>query len=165
MVTKVVPDLPLFGRYLALIRKKAGVKSQRQAALMTERLRTQGIDGIPLLTSSQVYSDEKGLVSDIPSDRLEAYSILYKVSLEEIIAHLVEEKYSVTRTEKMEVSVSEIPDIVPPEEREAYELLRHLLDTKSREGVLTCLRMISGDDAGKLKRSPVTPEEETRGAA
>ncbi len=102
---------------------------------------------------------ERGLISDIPSTRLKAYSILYKVPLEEIISRLVEEKYGVTRTEKIELSVSEIPDIGPLHEREAYELLRQLLDTRDTQDILTCLRMISGGPEGNPTRKSITPEE------
>ena len=119
------------------------------------------------ISCNQVNADEKGLIGDIPIGRLKAYSILYKVPLSEIVARLVEEKYGVTRTEKIELSVSEIPDIVPLEEREAYILFRNLLDKKDVQDVLTCLRMISGGPEGNPTRKPVTPEEghKSKGAA
>ena len=170
MVTKENPSLPRFGRFLTQIRKEAGIKSQRQAADMIKRDLASGKKLFPFLdtiSNNQVRADERGLISDIPANRLQAYSVLYKVPLSEIVARLVEEKYGVTRTEKIELSVSEIPDIVPAEESEAYRLFRHLLDTKNVQDVLTCLRMISGDPEGNPKRKSVTPEEghKSKGAA
>ena len=169
MVTKEKPSLPRFGRFLARIRKEAGIKSQRQAADMIKRDLASGRKLFPFLntvSNNQVRADENGLISDIPANRLKAYSVLYKVPLPEIVTHQVEEKYGVKRTEKIELPVSEIPDIVPPEEREAYALFRRLLDTRAVQDVITCLKMIFGDQAGKATRKPVTPEgHASKGAA
>jgi len=145
MVTKLSPDLPRFGRYLAYIRKRAGIRSQRQAAAISQRLDKEGIIDIASVTYSQINADEKGLVSDLPMARLKAYSIIYKVPFSEIVDCLVAEKYGVSRSEDSESPATEIPENATPDEREAYELLRHLLDTRNREGVLTCLRMIAGE--------------------
>jgi len=147
MVTKRTPDLPSFGKYLFRIRKEASIKSRFQAAEMLAEGINSGekkFSGLMPLTPNQISKDEKGLIFDIPPDRLKAYSVLYKVPYEEIIARLAEEKYKVQFATGL---LWEGPDF------EAYKILRFLLDTRKYQKVLAGLQLLVGGIETKIQEA------------
>jgi len=153
MVTKATLSLPFFGKYLSEIRQKAGIKSQRLAAnIMLRDLSAGGIrfSDLKTISDNQVRADEKGLISDIPPERLKAYSVLYGVPYEEIVARLAEEKYKVQFSTGV---LWEEPDW------EAYKILRFLLDTKKYKKVLAGLQLLADGIEAKIQKA-AAPEED-----
>ena len=140
MVTKKTPDLAGFGNYLKLIRKKAGIKSPRQAALMTQRKQGEVKGGPSSIEYSQSYSDEKGLVFDIPAVRLRAYADLYKVPYEEIVAQLVKEKYGIDLIPVEDAGQPKtLRDVVPLESVSTLEAVAAALKSEKGEEVKRCI--------------------------
>ena len=123
MVTKKISDLPEFGKYLSSIREKAGIKTPHQAAQMTQRKKIQETKESGSFSYNQVYTDEKGLVFDIPPVRLRIYAELYKVPYEEIVEKLVAEKYGVMR----KTTIEDFRDLVPEKQAELHEILQKIL--------------------------------------
>ena len=126
MVTKKISDLPEFGKYLSSIREKAGIKTPHQAAQMTQRKKIQETKESGSFSYNQVYTDEKGLVFDIPPERLRIYAELYKVPYEEIVEKLVEEKYGVVK----KTTIEDFRALVPQKQAELHEILQKILDKR-----------------------------------
>lgn len=140
-----------FGKVLASYRKRRKL-SQDQVVIAAKNF---DLNRKVALKRGTVATDEIGRTAVVPKERLKLYSLVYEIPYEQLVAELGNCLYDVDFTKTVEVKATRIEDIVPPDELEAYKLLRHLLDTKSREGVLTCLRMIAGDDPENLARKAV----------
>ncbi len=112
-----------------------------------------------------IAKDEKGKSLEIPFNRIKGYAHVYRITVEQLLAEYLLASHGIDYTRMIEVKATRIEEVIPPEEREAYRMFRQLLDKKSQEGVLACLKMMIGEDAGNKPKSPVKTEEESEGAA
>ena len=165
MVMKAIPPLPLFGKYLASLRKRSGIQSQRLTANLIARdliAENRRFPEITAISPNQIFADEKGLISDIPAKRLKAYSIIYKIPFEQIVSVFIEEKYGIrfTATSSWKAEDFDIPESASKKEIPAYKILRNLLDTKRFEKVLEGLRLLINGIELKTQQITISEEDE-----
>lgn len=102
--------MPLsFGKWLAKCRTEAGIKSQRQASLL---LSTK-YPHLNYYANGTIAKDETGITKNIPLERLESYSALYKLPLEKLIAEYLNARYGIDYSQKIEVKATRVEEIIP----------------------------------------------------
>jgi len=137
--------LPFFGAYLSQLRKKAGIKTQSQVMKNVKKRIEEGIylkEDFRELSYNNINADEKGLVSNLPTERLKAYAELYKVPYEEILSELIKEKYGVKMIPEDPERPVSIKNVVPQENAPFLEELNRLLSGEEREKVVACFNML-----------------------